>query len=235
MCSDSASSSGNRRPVFSSAFPKTISRRSHARFGVKVVRVALVASCALVAALWPGLVTAALADTGAVSAASGSHEMTLYSVTEQQQYVNHADERALGQGHNPFGNYAGASVTPPPNEKIFGPFPGDQGQFALNLYANRTQTKPVGTAILICEYNFDQNAFCDAAFQLSGGTLVAKGAFNFNGKTSSLGILGGTYTYRSVKGQVQMSALGIATQKQPVSRIVPLLEAQRLVFIIHPV
>jgi len=166
---------------------------------------------------------------------AGIKQITLYSSPTQSQFINQADGRARGEGNNPFGNYSGSSVTPPTNEKIFGPFPTDWGEYAFQLYTSASRKTSAGSAIFVCQYNFNQDSFCDASFQLDGGSLIGAGAANFNSSTFTLAIIGGTYKYRSMEGAVEVSAGGVATQTQPVARAVPMLQEQRLAFVIRSV
>jgi len=170
--------------------------------------------------------TAIGAATG--QAAATGKQLTLFAVATEKQFVNNADDRSRGEGKNPFGNYSGATVTPPANEKLFGPFAGDEGEFAYKLYSDSSLKKSAGTAILVCQYNFNKDAFCDAAFQLGSGTLVAKGPLNFNSTRFTASVLGGTDAYKGMIGTVDVSTLGVSTQAQPVLRAVPALEEQRL-------
>ena len=212
-------------------------RNARSRPGSLAARVVLASSAAgaaLVAA-W-AVAGPAAAATSSVSRSSATQSFTLYAVATKKQFVNNTDDLARGVGHNPFGNYASSTINTRANEKVYGPFPGDEGEFAFALYTSATdQSKKTaaGSAIVICQYNFNQDAFCDASFQLNGGSLVGKGAFNFNSKTSTLAIIGGTFKYRSMKGAVTGLALGTATQGQPVFRVVPMLQAQRLAFVIQ--
>ena len=129
---------------------------------------------------WLGLVvvvlsTASLATGGSVPRAGASprsERLVLYSVAEQEQFINNADDRTRGGGNNPFGN--NKDVTPTSNKATNGPFPGDEAIFSFNLYTSSSLRTRAGTAIFTCQYNYDKNAFCDAAFQLSNGaTLIA--------------------------------------------------------------
>ena len=106
------------------------------------------------------------------ASAAGSPSLTLYSVPTAGQFINVADDRDRGEGNNPFGNYSGSAAPAPSNEKLFGPLPGDLGDFFFNLYGSAAHTTRMGTQLLICHYNFDQGG--DAAFQLSNGTLIGK-------------------------------------------------------------
>jgi len=156
---------------------------------------------------------------------------TLYAVPVQHQFVNNADDRARGQGNNPFGNYSTTFVAPPANEKLFGPFAGDEADFSFGLYNTVNAKNRVGVAIFLCQYNFNEGAFCDGSFQLKDGTLIGKGAYNFNATTFSLAIIGGTNSYRDLTGTVKIVTSGSTTQAPPVYRVSPMLESQRLEFV----
>jgi hypothetical protein len=155
---------------------------------------------------------------------------TLFSVPSEKQFVNNQDDRARGEGSNPFGNYYNGFAKTPTKEDPYGPFPGDEGEFASVLYTQPTRKTTAGSAIFVCQYNFYLDATCDASFQLDGGTLVAKGAYSFNATTFTVGIVGGTDKYAGAKGEVEVAALGSKTQAHPVYRVTPMLEVQRLNF-----
>ena len=174
------------------------------------------------------------ATAGPAGAGSRSQAFTLYSTPTKHQFVNNTDDLARGEGHNPFGNYTSSSITTRANERLFGPFPGDEGEYAFSLSTSASHKTGAGSAIFICQYGFNLNALCDAAFQLDGGTLVGKGPVDFNSGKATLAIIGGTFKYRTTRGKVDLSALGSATQAQPVYRPVPMLQAQRLAFLIQP-
>lgn len=186
---------------------------------------ALAAVAALVA------ISAGTAGASA-TAASGAQRFTFYASVKNERYINNVDDLSRGEGHNPFGNVS--SVKPPTNEKTSGPLAGDEAMYAFDLFTNSDLKTKAGSVIFVCWYNFNRNALCDAAFQLSGGTLIGKGAFNFADQTFSLALLGGTSKYRSTGGFVEISALGAKTQSQPVFRVVPMLQAQRLSFLVEP-
>jgi len=126
--------------------------------------------------------------------------LTLYSFAEQEQFVNNQDDRSRGEGHNPFGTYG--DVSPPVQELRNGPFPGDTTFVSFNIYATPSLKHKVGSAVFTCQYNFNKNAFCDAAFQLSGGTLIAEGSFDFDATTFTLAITGGYGSYGNITGSV---------------------------------
>src|SRR5262249_32102967 len=117
------------------------------------------------------------------------------------------------------------------NETAHGPLPGDEGVFAFDLYHDPYSGSKAGSAVFVCWYNYNQNALCDASFQLAGGTLVGKGAFNFNASRTQLGLLGGPGTDRARAGAVHIVGLGsAATQSRPVYRFAPIQQPQRLTF-----
>jgi hypothetical protein len=169
----------------------------------------------------------------ASSAGASTPTITLYASETQRIFINNTDDLARGQGRNPFDNYLGSGVSTVSNELLFGPFPGDEGQFGFTLYTSRSHRKVAGSAVFICQYGFDANDFCDSAYTLPNGTLIAKGNSNFNAHTSTYAILGGTSHYRGVVGSVRVVALGKATQPQPLRRIVPMLQQQRLELTLH--
>jgi hypothetical protein len=182
-----------------------------------------------------GAVAAVAAVAAAATVAAYAHAapatgpLRLYGVLTRKAFVNNSDDRARGQGHNPFGN-PGTAPTPPPNEKVFGPFAGDEGEYSFALFSGPDHRSPAGTASFVCQYDFDENAFCDASFQLGHGTLLAKGALPFDVQNFALAVLGGTSAYRNTTGVVDIRALGKATQPQPVVRAVPMIQSQKLAF-----
>jgi hypothetical protein len=178
------------------------------------------------------VVGSSAAATHAVHA-SRVQTFTFYTDVKNERFINNVDDLSRGEGHNPFGNVS--SVKPPTNEKVAGPLAGDEAMYAFNLYTDANHTKNVGSVIFVCWYNFNRNALCDAAFQLSGGTLIGKGAFNFSNSAFTLAIVGGTSKYKGMSGAVDVTALGAGTQTQPVYRVVPMLQAKRMSFRIQPV
>ena len=76
---------------------------------------------------------------------------------------------SAGTSTNPFN----ADILPtPPNANTGkkGARAGDNALFSFKLYSDPKLTRPVGTAIYSCTFNFAQEAICEANFQLSGGT-----------------------------------------------------------------
>ncbi len=148
--------------------------------------------------------------------------------------MNNTDDRARGEGHNPFGN-PGTEPTPPANEKVFGPFAGDEAEYTFSLYTSPDHKSKAGTASFVCQYDFDEDSFCDASFELDHGTLLAKGGFAFEAPEFLLAVEGGTSAYRNTTGVVHITALGKTTQPQPVARAAPMIQSQSLAFTLDPV
>jgi hypothetical protein len=175
----------------------------------------------------------ALLAASAGPAASASRSFTLYSSSARGEWINMTDDRGRGQGNNPFGNVAGSVAPSQGNERLAGPLPGDEGDYAYTLATSRGGKPTAGSSLYICHYNFNKGAFCDAVFHLKDGTLIAKGSYNFSDTSFTLVIVGGTRAYRGMKGVVEVNALGSATQPQPVFRVVPMLQAQRATFTVQ--
>ena len=129
------------------------------------------------AALFSNLAAANAAERSTHSAAhpAGTQQLSLYAVATKKAFINNTDDLARGEGHNPFGNYSSSTINTKSNEKVFGPFAGDAGVYSFALFTSASKKTSAGSAIFICQYGFDQNAFCDAAFQLKDGTLIGKG------------------------------------------------------------
>lgn len=175
--------------------------------------------------------------SNSAAATQASRSLVFYTVVGSQQFVNNEDDRARGQGNNPFGNYRGTGLAT--TDEHVGPLPGDEGLYNYRLYANTSVKKQVGTALLVCQYNFGKNGLCDVSYQLDGGSLVGVGEFNALTKQQfSLAITGGTGIYAGYKGTVEASHDNIIPtlgQIQIVSHTVPalVLESQRLSFTLH--
>lgn len=202
--------------------------RSSDRGRSRAARLALTAAVTAAALVIAG--TASSAPTS--KTAAGAQTFTFYTSVKNERFINNVDDLARGEGHNPFGNVT--AVKPPTNEKVSGPLAGDEAMYAFQLFTDANHKSSAGNVIFVCWYNFNRDGFCDASFQLKDGTLIGKGAFNFSDKEFTLAVIGGTSKYRGVVGAVNILALGSATQSQPVYRIVPMLQAQRLSFSIQP-
>jgi hypothetical protein len=168
----------------------------------------LVSRAVLTATIVTALLTAGVASGSVEAAKRTQRVIQLYSVTTQEQFLNHADDRARGYGDNPFGNFKAPTATT--KEHNNGPFPGDQALFQFNLYSGPKHTKSGGSAIVTCFYNFNHHGFCDAAYQLNGGTILCSGAIDFNAKDFVLIATGGTGQYRGVTGTVESKTVGYA-------------------------
>lgn len=162
--------------------------------------------CVVTAVALTAAAVLALLASGSAGAAKAVQRLTLYSLTTEEQFLNHADDRRRGYGDNPFGNFHAPTATTRAHNK--GPFPGDNALFTFNLYTSKDRKQLAGTATLTCMYNFNKNAFCDATYELTGGTLVGAAALNFDAKDYTLIITGGTRKYRAVTGTVESKEAG---------------------------
>jgi|SRR5579872_3890610 len=126
--------------------------------------------------------------------------LTVYSVGAYEQFLNHEDDRARGEGDNPFGRFTDATAVAQPSAA--GPFPGDQAIFELTVFKDPSLKVKIGTAEFNCLYNFNKNGYCDVLFQLRGGSVTGAGAFNFNATKFTLAITGGTGTFDGASGVV---------------------------------
>jgi hypothetical protein len=149
-----------------------------------------------------GAVAAALALTVACAlgtqraAAAGSPNVSVYTRAEQGQFINKSDDRTRGEGKNPFGTFSDTFANDESEAK--GPFPGDETSFTLNVYRDASLTSRVGIGVFFCQYSFAKNAFCDATFQIPGGSLVVDGQLDFNASAFDLAVIGGTGSYQDV-------------------------------------
>jgi hypothetical protein len=146
---------------------------------------------------------AAAVSSGSAAAAQRAQLVKLYSVTTQEQFLNHADDRQRGFGNNPFGNYKAPTATT--REHNAGPFPGDQALYSFKLYTNSGRKAQAGTALYTCTYSFARKGSCDASWKLRDGTLIGGGAVDFDSKTYTFVITGGTGKYHGVGGTVSSS------------------------------
>ena len=63
-------------------------------------------------------------------------------------------------------------------------------------------TRKNGTALFTCYYNFVKHATCDAYIAFDDGVVLASGPVVFGSTRFTLGISGGTKTYRGANGQI---------------------------------
>jgi len=87
-------------------------------------------------------------------------------------------------------------------EKGNGPFPGDDILYGFKLFSDANRSKPAGSAMFTCYYEFVKRATCDAYFDLSRGLVLASGQVRFGGTHFTLGVTGGTKAYFGALGQV---------------------------------
>jgi len=166
----------------------------------------------LVAAL--ALLAAALPASAASGAASASHSLRVYAVPNTVQFMNHADDRLRGMATNPF-KFKSEAVILNDNgkEKGQGPFPGDDILYTFKLFADPTLTRPAGTALFTCYYEFLKRATCDSYFDLAEGLVLASGQVRFGQAHFTLGITGGTRAYLGALGQVSSVPAAKNTQR----------------------
>jgi hypothetical protein len=170
--------------------------------------------------LIPSLLCLAVLALAGAAVASGSparaipQPMTLYSSPTHEAFVANADDEVRGDVSNPFGTHISREASGLANlDEKQGPFPGDEALFTFSIYASGKLQQNVGSAAFTCQYYFDKNAFCDVSFQLSGGSLIAAGAFNFNAKRFALAITGGYGKYSGASGDVEASPSGKFAQR----------------------
>jgi hypothetical protein len=130
---------------------------------------------------------------------------SLYSLAVKEQFVDNGDDEARGYASNPF-HIRNEALAASENEDKSGPYPGDEAVFTFKVYTDAALKKPAGTATFTCLYSFDQSAFCDAAYQLAGGTLIGGGSFTFGANTFTLAITGGTGKYAQLTGDLKATA-----------------------------
>jgi hypothetical protein len=157
------------------------------------------------------LTTALLATVVALAtlpaAASGAApKLTVYAFPATVQFMNHADDRLRGMSTNPFKYKSEAVILGAKGkEKGNGPFPGDDILYAFKLYGNANRTKPMGTAMFTCYYEFVKRATCDSYFDLARGLVLASGQVRFGAKQFTMGVTGGTNTFLGALGQITSS------------------------------
>ena len=181
----------------------------------------------------------ASASTRKQSAATVEH-LAYYALVDKEQFVNNKDDRARGEGTNPFGTAQGTGIATT-NEKAKGPLPGDEGLYELKLYPDPQLTKPGLTANFVCQYAFLKIGSCDVSVQLDDGTIVGTTDFQaLDKKQFSVIVTGGTGHYVNERGSIDFtnvsSAVGTAvTGKLKVTHNVPvvLLEPMHLAFTLH--
>src|SRR6185437_887685 len=141
--------------------------------------------------------------SGRAAASRGAlpHNLTIFTVASDVQFINTADDRARGALNNPF-DAATNKLRPKTSGGGDGPFPGDIVVFNFDLYGKLPVKKKVGSASYTCYFNYTRHALCQAYYQLRGGTLTASGPVDFNATSFKLVLTGGTNGYLSARGQV---------------------------------
>ncbi len=148
------------------------------------------------------LLVAASLGCASASAARAPQPLTFYSVATHEQFLNHSDDRARGKGNNPFGGFK--DVTDPTGKETSGngPFAGDRSIFTFALFGSNDTKDRIGSAWFVCEYVFEQDAFCSTSYTLPKGTLIGTGYFDFNAKTFTVSVTGGTGKYAGARGHL---------------------------------
>ena len=149
------------------------------------------------------VLAAALPVLPASGASPASQKLRVYAVPATVQFMNHADDRLRGMSTNPFKLKAEVVILGQGGkEKGNGPFPGDDVLYGFKLFSDAQHSKPSGTALFTCYYEFVKRATCDAYFDLAKGLLLASGQVRFGGTRFTLGVTGGTRAYFGALGQV---------------------------------
>jgi hypothetical protein len=143
------------------------------------------------------------AGSAAASGTANSKTMTFYSIATKEQFLNHSDDRTRGKGNNPFAGFKDTTGPSGTENSGNGPFAGDRTVFSFALFSDPHMKTRIGTASLTCEYVFDQNAFCSAAYTFPQGQLIGTGYFNFNAARFGISVGGGTGKYRNLRGHLQ--------------------------------
>ena len=153
------------------------------------------------------LVAAALLVARASGASSASQKLTIYAVPATVQFMNHADDRLRGMSTNPFKLKSEAVILGQGGkEKGNGPFPGDDILYGFKLFTDTKRSKPIGTAMFTCYYQFQKRATCDSYFDLTKGLVLASVQVRFGQSRFTLGVVGGTHGYLGASGQVNAQA-----------------------------
>jgi hypothetical protein len=159
-----------------------------------------------------GLVFASALVPGAGATTTAHRQLTVYSVATGLQYINTADDRARGHVNNPLDSTANKLA--PKSSGGSGPFAGDVAVYALKLYSNSALTRPAGTAVYTCYFNYDRHALCQNYYKLKGGgTLVASGPIDFNKTKFTIVVSGGTSRYLGARGEAKAVAAPGSAQK----------------------
>jgi hypothetical protein len=153
------------------------------------------------AALCAFALAALFAGPAAATRGALPHDLTVFTVASDVQFINTADDRARGAINNPF-DAATNKLKPKTPGGGDGPFPGDIVVFNFDLYGKLPVKKKIGAASYTCYFNYTRHALCQAYYQLHNGTLTASGPVDFNATSFKLVITGGTNAYLAARGQV---------------------------------
>jgi hypothetical protein len=150
---------------------------------------------------------AAIVAVPLAQATTQDRSLVVYAKPARAQFVNHADDRERGEIRNPFN--PDAPLSPPSaNSARKGARAGDTALFSFKLYSDARLTRPIGSAIYSCTFNFAQEAICEANFALRGGTMIALGPARLSGPHLVLPVIGGTGRYAGAHGQLTSRPTG---------------------------
>jgi hypothetical protein len=132
-------------------------------------------------------------------AGSRSHGLSLYAVGTRVRYVKYTDGITRAKYQNPF-NIDSKKFAPTTGKGVASP--GNSVFFVFNLYSDAGLKHSLGTAIYTCRFGFNNNADCQAEYDLRNGALFASGPVDFKSTRTLLAITGGTGAYLGTAGQV---------------------------------
>lgn len=158
--------------------------------------------------LWPAacVATAAIALLVTASAAArvrsaqAPQRLVIYSQTTQEEFNNQVDDRARGDLNNPFGKTSSVARGGILIGK--GPFPGDRAVFTFKLFSDAALKNSIGSATFSCQYAFGKHGICQAEYILGSSSLLGLGYVDFNARTFSFAVTGGTGKYRDARGEL---------------------------------
>jgi hypothetical protein len=139
----------------------------------------------------------------AAAAAPAGRNFTIYAVSTQGQYANHADDRSRGNLDNPFNADA-----PVPKGKGKASRVGDNALIGFKLYSDSSYKKQIGSGSYSCTFTSAHVALCEASFQLDDGSMAASGPTNWDSTSFTLAVSGGTGKYLGARGQVSSLPVG---------------------------
>jgi hypothetical protein len=146
---------------------------------------------------------------------TGGRSFVVYGKSTRAQFVAHNDDRERGDFTNPFD----PDVLPTPpnaNSGKKGARAGDNALFSFKLYSDPNLTRPIGSAIYNCTFNFSEEATCEANFTLTGGTMIATGPSKLDGSVIVIPVTGGTGKYGGAHGQLTWTSSGTKKNTQTI-------------------